>query len=235
MQAHHAYIYEGSLAELPALAADARERFGFAGEHHPDVHVRRVEKFGIDESRWLASAAALKSASGRALFVVGVGSITTEAQQALLKLLEEPQEGTTLVLLAPHGTFLPTIKSRVLEYPIEEKQKRTGQTVLGSPVLRQTSGGPDYFAQHVSAFLKASGKERSDIIAKMLKDDDGARERVRDFVNALEAEVARFNLDTNPKARAALQDIAMVRDYLSDRSPSLKMLLEHLAITTPTT
>ncbi len=214
---HHAYIHEGSLGELQALAEDARGRFGFSAEHNPDVHVREFEKFGIDESRWLSGVAGIKSASGRALFVVGMSAITVEAQQALLKLLEEPQQGTVLVLLAPHGAFLPTIRSRALPYPIyqgESLLKNSARTLLARK------------------FLKMGGKERSDEIVKILKDEEGIKERVRDFVNALEAELAPKASDQ--KVRQGLEDIAMARSYLGDRSPSLKMLLEHLALSLPT-
>ncbi|MDB5225346.1 MAG: polymerase subunit delta, polymerase subunit delta protein [Candidatus Adlerbacteria bacterium] len=211
---HHAYIYEGALSLLEALADDARTRFGFPPEHSPDVHVREFEKFGIEESRWLSDVGALKSSSSRALFVVGISSVTSEAQQALLKLFEEPQEGSVYVALVPHGTILPTLRSRMLEYP----ERQIGpKKVLGSAVQ----------------FLKSSGKDRSDFITKLLKDDDGQKERVREFLNALEAELYK-GIGKNAKARAGLEDIAKVRDYVRDRSPSLKMLLEHLAVSLPT-
>lgn len=227
---HHAYIYEGSLKELPVLASDARARFGFEAGNHPDVHVREFEKFGIDESRWLTEAGALRSAGGRALFVVGVSVISREAQQALLKLFEEPQAGTTFVLLAPHGALIPTLRSRMLVY---ESQKLTDQKSSGLPSRGARPQSGQTFAQQASAFLKSSQKERSDYITKMLKDDEGAKERARDFVNALEVELYRLNLSKS-EVRRALDDLAAVRDYLGDRAPSLKMLLEHLALALPT-
>jgi hypothetical protein len=229
---HHAYVYEGPQSLLEGLAGDARERFGMAGEHSPDAHVRSFEKFGIEESRWLTEAGAMKSSGGRALFVVGAASMTGEAQQALLKLLEEPQEGSVYVLLVPHGTLLPTLKSRMLPYPsrLDTAQQLAQKKVLRSPVSKTL--GPDYFSgQAAASFLALSGKDRSDFIAKLLKDDDGQKERVRDFINALEAEL--YKKAGEPKARQALGDISMVRGYLQDRSPSLKMLLEHLALALP--
>jgi hypothetical protein len=208
---HHAYVYEGPQGALDALAEDARGRFGFGAEHSPDAHVRRFEKFGIDEGRWLVEAGALRSSGGRALFVLGIASITSEAQQALLKLLEEPQEGSMYVMLVPHGALLPTVRSRMLPYPA---------------LLEADAGTGD-----AAKFLSLGGKERSDFIARLLKDDEGAKERVRDLINALEAELYKRVADG--RARRALGDIAMARDYLGDRSPSLKMLLEHLAVALP--
>lgn len=211
---HHAYYVEGPQSMLEILAIDARERFDFKAGHNPDAHVRHFEKFGIEESRWLTDAGSFKSAGGRALFVVGIASATTEAQQALLKLFEEPQEGTVYVLLVPHGTLLATLRSRMLPYPAR---------------LDEEAG-----TSSAKKFLSLAGKERSDFISKLLKDDEGTRERVRGFVNALEAELyVRPTRSNSPQARQALEDIAMVRTYLQDRSPSLKMLLEHLAVSLP--
>lgn len=213
---HHAYLYEGSLSEFDAVKESIKP---FVAQKH--------ERFSIDDARELVAMAALKPA-GDVTFLIGLSSITTEAQQALLKLLEEPQAGVHFVFLVPHGTLLPTVRSRMMVW--EEKLKYGGQNSLVDVPGRGTTRG--LFEQHISTFLKSSGKTRSDMIAVMLKDDEGVKERVLDFVNGLEAALAPTV--KNPGVRAALEDIAKVRDYLRDRSPSLKMLLEHLALALPT-
>ena len=50
---HHAYLYEGPLALLPALGKDARARFGMGEKSNPDAHEEVWQKFGIDEARAL--------------------------------------------------------------------------------------------------------------------------------------------------------------------------------------
>lgn len=197
---HHAYLYEGSMRDFEPL----KERL------KPFV-AQKFERFGIEESRELVAMATLKRA-GETVFLIGVSSITTEAQQALLKLLEEPQPGVSFVFLVPHGLLLPTVRSRM-----------ENKAFQGEPLERVVA----------QRFLGASGKTRSDMIAAMLKDDEGAKERARDFVNALEAELYVRPTRSNTEMREALADIAKVRDYLRDRSPSLKMLLEHLALSIP--
>ncbi len=234
---HHAYVYYGSLSLLSALALNARELFGFTADNDPDVQVLNFEKFGIEESRELKESASLKPVSGRALYIVGVSQITSEAQQALLKLFEEPQEGVTFVLLVPHGSLIATLRSRLLNYP-ETLQQKAAQKVLGSP--RPTAGRsarPDHFDQpFATTFLSASQKIRSAEVAKLLKDEDGTRERVRDFLNALETILyaALQKSKGSKEIRDGLEDIAKVRSYANDRSPALKMLLEHLALALPT-
>lgn len=200
MLTHHAYYIEGSVSNFDVYKAQLQPFWA-----------RPYERFGIDEARECIALLSLKNFAA-ATFLIGASAITSEAQQALLKLLEEPQEGTTIVLLLPHGTLLPTVQSRMLPYPdtLEEE--------VSSVFAKQ--------------FLKLSGKDRSDYITKLLKDDEGVKDRVRDFVNGLEAALSK-SIGKDQKTRQALEDIAMVRDYLSDRSPSLKMLLEHLALALP--
>ena len=209
MPAHHAYYVEGPLAA-----------FGAYKEHLQPFYAQEYEKFGIEEARELITAASLKNYE-HGVFLLGIASLTSEAQQAMLKLFEEPQQGTQFIVMVPHGTLLPTLRSRMMEYP--EKEKLTAGRL----------GSSQRDPQQVSLFLKLSSKERSDFITKLLKDDEGTKERVRDFINALEAELYARVGPTRSNTRQALEDIAMVRDYLRDRSPSLKMLLEHLAIGLP--
>ena len=199
---HHAYYIEGSAGEFEQYK-----------KLIPHFVAQKYERFGIDEARALTQLASLKNISGEAVFLLALGSITSEAQQALLKLFEEPQKGTTFILLLPHGLLLPTLRSRMLEYPKIQITNNKSQTI--------------------SKFLIANQKERRDFITKLLKDEEGAKERVRDFVNALEAECVKLNFAQKKEGRSALQDIATVRDYLGDKAPSMKMLLEHLALSLP--
>jgi len=225
---HHAYVYEGSQELLEALARHARKLFGFGAEHNPDVRVQSFEKFGIDDAAALKAATSFKTVSGRALYCLGMSTIATEAQQALLKLFEEPQLGVIFVLLVPHGSLLPTLRSRFLEYPGN----------LQGSTLDQGSSRSNLNTE-VKKFLAASYKERSEQVTTLLNPpaggEEGVRERVRDFVNALETALYATvrPARSNKELLQGLGDIARVRDYLRDRSPSLKMLLEHLATALP--
>jgi len=210
MTNHHAYYIEGP----SALFGSYKEELKPLGRSPTGetLWAKEFERFGIDEARALVTLAALKNFT-QATFLIATPQITTEAQQALLKLLEEPQVGSTFVLIVPHGVLLPTLRSRMLEYPKLQTSSTKNQTVI--------------------KFLSSSPKERSDFIAKLLKDEDGVKERARDFVNALEAHCVKLNFTQRQEGRQALEDIALVRDYLRDRSPSLKMLLEHLSVALP--
>jgi len=201
MPRHHAYYIEDSASAFDAYK-DLIKPF-WSG---------KFERFGIDDARALIALASLKNFN-EAVFFVCAASITSDAQQALLKLFEEPQKGTTFILLAPHGSLLPTLGSRMLPYP----------------ELSTVAKDSPWQEVEVRKFLKMQSKERSEMIAKMLKEEEGLKERVRDFINALEIELSK---DVK-KNKQGLEDIAMVRDYLGDKAPSLKILLEHLALSLP--
>ena len=180
---HHAYLVEGSHADFESLKASVQ----------PFV-ATWYERFGIDDARALVAQASLRR-EGDSTYLIGTSTLATEAQQALLKLFEEPREGLQFILVAPHGTLLPTLRSRMMEYPTKA---------------------------HHDAAQRVSAKD----IPALIKEED--KERVREFLDAIESQL-RPRIG-EPKVRAALADVAMVRDYLRDRSPSLKMLLEHLVL-----
>ncbi|MFQ5848296.1 MAG: DNA polymerase III subunit delta' [Candidatus Methylomirabilales bacterium] len=88
-----------------------------AKEIHPDVHLVAPEgaSLKIDQIRRLAQEAALRPYEGhRKVFIVDrAETMTEQAQNALLKTLEEPPRATVLVLIAPEASaLLPTIASR---------------------------------------------------------------------------------------------------------------------------
>ena len=215
---HHAYYIEGPLA----LFDQYKEHLKPLGRSPTGeaFWAKNFERFGIDEARSLAELAGLKNV-GEATFFIATASLTTEAQQALLKLFEEPQAGTMFVLLLPRGSLIATLRSRMMPYPRPTHNKQ-GSTLLGQARSNLA----------VKKFLAASQKERSAEVAKLLKDEENVRERVREFLDALEAEL--HPAIKKQEVREGMQDIAKVRSYLGDRSPALKMLLEHLTLSLPT-
>lgn len=72
------------------------------------------ERFGIDDARRLvATANNLPANEDVQTLVVRADFVTLEAQNALLKILEEPPETTRLVFVLPEGfQVLPTLLSR---------------------------------------------------------------------------------------------------------------------------
>ncbi|MDR0747054.1 MAG: hypothetical protein LBE89_04090 [Helicobacteraceae bacterium] len=82
---------------------------------HQIFHAEK-DGFSIDEAHQIIDAAYLAS-EGEKFLIAVANNFNEQAQNALLKLLEEPPKNITIHLLAPRKhIFLPTIRSRL---PIE--------------------------------------------------------------------------------------------------------------------
>ncbi|MDD5416018.1 MAG: hypothetical protein PHE48_03395 [Candidatus Daviesbacteria bacterium] len=84
--------------------------------NHPDLlYIKAGEKLGIAEAKRIKGFFSLKpySASGRAVVLEDTSTLTAEAQNALLKTLEElPREAILILGAASDDNLLPTILSR---------------------------------------------------------------------------------------------------------------------------
>ena len=212
----HAYGIEGDvLVNTERVRSLLETEQGLVLRNNPDAHFLSYNNMGVDDVRALVGSALLKPFSGsHAFFIISAISLTREAQNALLKLFEEPTEGTHFFLITPSfKNLLPTLQSRL--FLLREASS-----------VAPRSGG--------EAFLHADPKERLTFLTSLIekKDKEGALR----FLNDLE--VYFHHLLEKPEnisedVTRALHDIEMVRTYLSDRAPSLKMLLEYLALSLP--
>ncbi len=116
-----------------------------------------IDSLGIDEARWLVRESSKKAlGTGLHQFVIVTKALTHEAQNALLKLFEEPPEDTVFYLVIPHESILiPTLRSRLI--------------ITGSRVSESEPAVP---------FLDQSLKERIDTIAILAKDDPQSLGRI---------------------------------------------------------
>lgn len=100
-------------------------------QSHPDVLILPPDPpqmmIKIDQVRRVTESVYYRpSAGGRRVYIFTESSFMKEAANAMLKVLEEPPEFATLILLACNaGELLPTIRSRALEFslaplPVEE-------------------------------------------------------------------------------------------------------------------
>jgi DNA polymerase III delta prime subunit len=179
--------------------------------------VESAAVFGIDEARLLREHALLRPIAGEEkFFIIAVDALTREAQNALLKTLEDPTPGTYFFLLLPSAeTLVLTLRSR-----LEIVRGHTPRT-----------SAHDQARAFLAAPL-AERLERAAVLAEALAKEKTTRESVVAFIGALS--VAARKEKVFPRDRTtALQEIARIEGYARDRSASVKMLLEHLAIVSP--
>ena len=213
---HHAYVIEGNVELIrEALFEFIEKTLQHAVRGNPDFLHLTFEVFGIDEARNLRGLQGNRAfEGGRKIFVIETGSLTIEAQNSLLKVFEEPTAGTHFFLLMPSvHTMLPTLRSRV-------------------QILKNT-----YLAvrppSNAKTFLAMSQAERAHAIKQLIDDKDkkGAVEFVNDLL--LEYRSRIDLLKATPEEIFVLEEIQKVSSYLSDRSSSVKQLLEHISVIIP--
>ncbi|MEK7060531.1 MAG: hypothetical protein AAB936_00885 [Patescibacteria group bacterium] len=219
---HHAFVIEAETEQgIEAAQVWVEKELGMKARGNPDVVVLRYGLLSVEDARQVSELAAGAPFVGEnKVIIISANRAYHEAQNALLKVFEEPPRGTYLFLVLPTlGSLLPTLRSRV-------------QILSNSHVGRSTS--------HMSAaeeFMKASKEKRSSIIKKLTsgKDEEERRENREEaitIVNGIEA-VAYEKLKRGGETATLLSDIATLRGYLHDRGAPVRMILEHLSFVLP--
>ena len=171
-----------------------------------DTHHITVEQFGIEAARYVQQRAherPIKAA--QQMFVLCAQNITVEAQNALLKLFEEPPKTTRFILIFPRRSLLlPTLRSRFAASAVQT-------SLVDSSLARE--------------FLASNVATRLSTVAAATKEK--RTKWMLQLVNELAAE------ETVRTDATATMVLAMVERYLHLTGASRKQLLEHLALSLP--
>ncbi len=220
---HHAYLLVGLASALrPELLAFVEKDLGRPVEGHPDVWIYEAESFGIDDGRELRERQQGRPVvHARRYFIVSVGHMTEEAQNALLKTLEEPIAGVHIFLIARSAdTFLPTVRSRCFII-------QTGAS---------NNSGTEELAW-AQEFLAGKPAERITMIGELVvreKDDDLLGKTLyQDRLTVLERLLRERYQPTDPNFISLFEALGKARSYLADRASSPRLLFEQLAFLIP--
>jgi len=214
---HHAYCLLGgdSLAEDLVLVLERDH--GIVKSRNQDFFHLRYENFTIDDARTLKLNHEMRPVvdGSKKIFIIVADNINTEAQNALLKLLEEPASYAHFFIIIPGAhLLLPTVKSRL--YFVESLSTDSGLVAQNSEAKK---------------FLKLDKVKRLEYIKKLVEDITKEKKNKRDviiFLHSLQDEIkAEKGVRSGVEALGAI-DIAL--KYIDDRSPSVKMLLEYVAL-----
>lgn len=202
IDSHHALLYR---AENILEAGIVLEEL----EASAEVYIFRKDTLNIAEARLLIDRANhLPLNKPVQIIIIEVGTILIEAQQALLKILEEPPVTTRFILvIKPKAMLLSTILSRC--QIVDSPHKPTAESIVD---------------KSLEAFLALSVPERIVCIADRVKKKDdnwflGMNQQLYKYLNAAKL-----------KPTKELQDYAT---YLQQRGASKKMLWEALAFRLP--
>lgn len=225
-QLNHSYIIQGDPAVAPAELKNFLVSRNLFNIDSPNVFFEAYEALDMDEGHKIKEWHSLASYDGgiRAC-IVGAKFINREAEQSLLKILEEPGERTHFFIIVPDvESVLPTIRSRCHVVYLDKNNK---------------------YESWVNKFVGSSIKDRIDMIALILKSAEDAdtsatiRFEAKSILDSLEKNLfTEFKKDTKNKNLPAgrqdtewvLGEIIKAKKYLRNPGSSVKMLLEHIAL-----
>lgn len=211
-----AYLVRGGEPALAALtAALRRDKVYEAGS--PDAFVRSYRKFGVDEADDLRMRARTKPVmGGQRVFALHVPSMTTEAQNALLKTLEEPTADAVFFIVSPSPEMLlPTVRSRMQTLDVAHEG------------VAELLVDPD-------AFLKADRAKRIEMLKPLYDHDEDEGRDIGAVIGFLQGIEERFARAPRGTARdEGLRALYRARKYAGDKGSLLKALLEQFALLAP--
>jgi DNA polymerase III delta prime subunit len=206
---HHANIVvsQGDITFYISSLVD--KVLNFSVQKNPDFLFIDSESFGIEDVRDFERWAIGKPLVGEVKVALLITkSLTFEAQNALLKIFEEPKPGTYIFLgLNNLGNILPTLLSRVqmLNFAVTSPETEKSQ-----------------IKDSASKFLHANIKDRFGLIRSLVKGDK--KSEMKSLIQSLERIASAENADYTAK-----KDILTAKIFASARGGSAKMLLEWLS------
>jgi hypothetical protein len=209
---HHAVLVLGNMESIKdELVASIEDVFDVSHKSNPDFHFEEIVSWGIDDSRKIKEMQSVAPmASPLKVFLVSFGSMTHEAQNALLKIVEEPTPSTRFVFVTRSSErLLPTFLSRF--YIIEVGSQKQNTKNESKNFLGMSLAGRIAFVKKIA--------------------DDKDRGKARWFLEGLASELRA----SHSKNKDALIDIENALSYIGDQSSSVKLVLEGLSLTLPRT
>ncbi len=228
-QLHHAYIVEGLSVQNKQLVFEYIEKRLNLASHNQDFFLIETGMFGVEDANRVVEINSRKAfEKGNKSIVIIADTFSHQAQNALLKTLEEPTYGTYFfILTSTASTFLPTVLSRVhvIQNNADNEHVDKDSTQEVSSNLLNTIVTP-------KKFIGLSKSERIQKIKEIIKEKEN--EKITDgdvvaFVGLLEREVFNMVKSTKKEIEHAKM-FTIVSEYIRDTSSSKKMLLEYLAL-----
>jgi hypothetical protein len=217
---HHAYLVEGDATLAKEALLSFVSRVDPSAQERGDILIHEAINFLLDEAKHVVQEQSFFGVDGGAKYIILIfSSMTIEAQNSLLKTLEEPTAQTHFFLLVPLAdVLLPTLRSRMISLHVEEVSMGTdisdAEKFLASSVAERL--------RRIEPLISTKGEERK-----------SSRNDMRRFVGALESVLTkRFPTPDRMVARS-LGDLILARRYSFNASSSPKILLGHLAVTLP--
>ena len=204
----HALLYIGGYDDIYPHLPDAVRSGG------PDVYIERGDLLTVDAARALRARAAGKPVAGEKVHIVlAYARMMPQAQNALLKELEEARHTIWHVVVPQLDMLLPTVRSRLTH-------QYTADLATEEP-------------EAVREFFSLTYPERLALIAReyeKVKKSDTEKARVHAWAVTVLGGCERRAHENPEKYRDLLHDTIFIRENIDKPGSSGKMLIELLAM-----
>ncbi len=206
---HHAYFLIGERSLIIQDLTDfLNNTVGFMTEGNPDFIYRSIETLTIDEARSIAEMSERKDFSGgKKVFLIYTDFISIEAQNSLLKVFEEPTEGTHFFIISPQDILLPTLRSRMQVVYSDNSEFVASENILQLNLKERLA------------------KVKS--ITDGISDEENTKQDAILLLNQIERELYEKGVE---KSSTALRLCESSRASLYDRGAPIKIILENLLL-----
>lgn len=213
-QLSHAIIITGNRIKNLELFKEFLTNNSIEIQANPDISIFNDEQLLMDDAMQLVATLTSQKVSEKRFCIISCDRIAVDVQNRLLKTIEEPQDGTYIIVIVPNADrLLPTVLSRC--------QVISGDYERGDSRL------------DVSEFLKKNIADRFQFIeswTKNKKDEDNvSKTEVIHFIDALEKNLWQ----KGNQNEQLFTDIRKVREYAHIRGSSHRILLDFLAMIAP--
>ncbi len=216
---YHSYVVEGNPDKTTTKLVDFLKDRGEIEEKSPNLLIQTYESFTMKDSGQIKEwHSQLAFGSGKKICIIATKFINHEAEESLLKIIEEPGHNTHFFIILPDSSvLLETILSRV-------------QVVKDKEIDKEN--------KIAESFVSLKTKERMTLIDNFIKentdvDNSGKlRHSAINLINQLEnIFYSKFKSDIfNEKNKKVLEEIKKSRNFLKLPGSSVKYILQNLAL-----
>jgi DNA polymerase III delta prime subunit len=206
---HHAYLIKKLRdAEIEEVIKEIKGTLG-KKLRSEDVFEEKIENLGIEDSRKLKERAQITALGEYKLFFLKISSMTREAENSLLKLLEEPPANSHFFIFAKSINLSKILLSRIV---VIEGELDSSNTEV-KKILEATIGEKIELAKKIADRVKEAE----------------SKDEIMDLLNTLEKEIVK-KIGLTSKSSLVLKEVEEGKNFLKDKSASSKMILENIFI-----
>ncbi len=185
-----------------------------------DISIQRVipeKSFSIEDVRNIKKTIFLKAFSGdkKVLIIHDFDSASIDAQNAMLKILEEPPLDTQIFLLAQTDNLLPTVLSRCKVVKLEETKQKIDENIFleFQNLIQANISEKFYFAQEKSKDKKELLKwieDSAKIISEKIKEEENQIKIQNYYLSLKKLNEAHYQLiKTNVQPRFIMENLLL--------------------------